>query len=73
MTLIEGWKERWHKLWSIRLALASAFFGVLEIVLPQLQDVVPKWLFAMLSIACALWGAWARLVRQPAVIPEPQK
>lgn len=67
MTLIEGWKQKWHRLWSIRLSLLSALFGVLEIVLPYLQDSIPRWVFAGLSIACALWAAYARLVPQPAL------
>lgn len=27
MTLIEGWRSRWHRLWSIRLALMQIAIG----------------------------------------------
>lgn len=72
MTLIEDWKTKWHKLWSIRLALLSALFGVLELVLPALQDTIPRGWFAALSIVSALWGAYARLVPQPKLSIDPE-
>jgi hypothetical protein len=65
MTLIENWKAIWYKLWSIRLALLAAAFGVLELALPALQDTIPHGWFAALSVLSALWGAYARLVPQP--------
>lgn len=70
MNLIENAEKVWYKLWSIRLALASAFFGILEVVLPFLQDTIPRGWFAGLSILLALWGAYARLVPQPKLDPN---
>jgi len=64
MTLIEGWKAKWHKLWSIRFALLTALFGILEQVLPALTGVVPPHVFAILSIVTAIGSAVSRVVQQ---------
>lgn len=61
---IEG-ARYWHKLWSIRMALLSAGFGVVSASLPTWQPAIPPLPFAILSTACALIGAVSRLVQQP--------
>ena len=71
MKLIDDWKNVLKKAWSIRLALLSAGFGVLELALPALQDTIPRGWFAALSIASALWAAYARLVPQPKLSIDP--
>lgn len=67
MNLIKDADKIWHQLWSVRLAIASALFGVLEVVLPLVQSAVPPHVFLVLSIVSALWSAYARLVPQPAI------
>lgn len=52
------------KLWSIRLAAASAALAALEASLPLWGDVLPDGIFAGLSSAVAVAAAIARVVRQ---------
>ena len=65
---IEGWKEKFPKLWSVRLALLSAVLGVIEITLPLWQSLVPPLVFATLSTLAAVSAAVARIVAQPDLI-----
>lgn len=52
------------KLWSIRLAVASAVLAALEASLPLWGDVLPDGIFAGLSSSVAIAAAVARVVRQ---------
>jgi uncharacterized membrane protein len=61
---IENWKAQVKHLWSIKLALLSAVFGILEQVLPALLPFVPPNMFAALSIATAVCTAIARVIKQ---------
>ena len=65
MRLIDGWKRKVSKLWSVRFAVLSAVLGILEQALPALSGVVPPGWFAALSIISALAGAFSRIVAQP--------
>ena len=58
---------KWHKLWSIRLAMLSACLGALEMSLPLWQGIVPANVFAALSTATAAAAAVARVVKQEAL------
>jgi len=59
----------WHRLWSVRLALASAAVSLL----PALESVLPLWRsalgpvpYAALATVLAVASALARVVHQPA-------
>lgn len=67
MKLIDDWKQKFPKLWSVRLALLSALLGVAEMTLPLFQTFVPPMTFALLSVAASLSAAVARIVAQPAL------
>lgn len=67
MTLIDDWKQKFPKLWSVRLALLSALLGVAELTLPLFQSFIPPMTFAVLSVAASLAAAIARIVAQPAL------
>jgi hypothetical protein len=67
MNLIDDWKAKFPALWSVRFALLSAFFGVAEMVLPQLQSFIPPLWFAGLSVVTALAAAVSRIIAQPGV------
>lgn len=56
--------ENAHRLWSVRLAVASAALGALEAALPAWEGVLPDGLFAALSITAAVGAAVARVIRQ---------
>ena len=66
MKLIPGCKK-WHKMWSIRLAILAAALGALELTLPLWQGVVPQHVFAALSTITAALAAVARVVQQETI------
>jgi len=58
----------WHRLWSVRLALASALVSLL----PALESVLPLWRaalgpvpYAVIATVLAVAAALARVVHQP--------
>ena len=55
---------KWHKLWSVRLAVLSATLGALELSLPLWQGLVPANVFAALSTITAASAAVARVIKQ---------
>lgn len=65
MTLIEDWKKKFPKLWSVRLAILSAVLGVLEMTLPMFQTLIPPLTFGILSVVTGIAAAVARLIAQP--------
>lgn len=56
--------KKWHRLWSVRLAILSAVFGAIEISLPLWQEHVPGKVFAVLATVTAAASAAARVIRQ---------
>jgi hypothetical protein len=67
MNLIEGWKRKFPRLWSVRFALLSALLGAAELVLPLMQSEFPPRVFALLSFVTAIAAAVARIVAQPSL------
>ena len=59
--------SKWHKMWSVRLAILSAMLGALELSLPLWQGIVPGNVFAALSTITAAAAAVARVVKQEAL------
>jgi hypothetical protein len=66
MTLIEGWKEKFPKLWSVRFALLAAVMSSIEVGIGVYLNGKPP-LFATLASVAAFGGALARIVVQPAL------
>jgi hypothetical protein len=60
-----NWKYIAGRAWSVRLAAITAALGSLEVVLPLFADVVPRGVFAGLSVASAMAAAVARVMDQP--------
>ena len=54
----------WHRLWSMRLAILSALFGALELIMPIWSGLVPDSVFATLSTLSAVAAAIARVIKQ---------
>ena len=65
MRLIEDWKHVLKHAWSIRLVLLAALLSGLEVILPMFSDVIPRNVFALLSLFVTVAAAVARLVPQP--------
>lgn len=59
--------RKWHKMWSVRLAILSAALGALELSLPLWQGIVPPNVFAALSTITAASAAVARVIKQEAL------
>ena len=59
--------SKWHKMWSVRLAILSAALGALELSLPLWQENMPSNVFAMLSTITAAAAAVARVIKQEAL------
>ncbi len=76
MKLIENARE-WHRLWSMRWIIASAFFSSVIVAyatlpvdwLPALGDDVKRWL-AIGALASAAGAGVSRVVKQKN-LPEP--
>lgn len=63
--LISDWKKILRRAWSIRLALLAATLSSVEVTLPLFADVVPRGVFASLSMVVGVAAVAARLVAQP--------
>ena len=67
MRLIDDWKRKVTKLWSIRLGLLAAFLSGLEAIVPLFADAFPRGAFAAMSFATTVAAMIARLVAQPSL------
>lgn len=54
----------WHRMWSVRFALLSAFFGAVELSLPLFNGVISDKIFATISLVLAICSACARVFPQ---------
>ena len=53
-----------QKLWSLRLAIASALFSAAEAALPMWLDILPQGAYAAVATLLALGAGVARVIRQ---------
>jgi hypothetical protein len=70
MKLIDDVKKVLLLSWSIRLSGLAAVTGILAQLQPDLavlRDFIPAGYFAILSIACALGAALARVIKQESI------
>lgn len=65
MQLIDDWKKKAPKLWSIRLGLLAGLLSGAEVVLPLFADLAPRGWFAVASFVLTVAALVARLVAQP--------
>lgn len=65
MRLIEDWKHVLKHAWSIRLVLLAALLSGLEVILPMFSDVIPRNVFALLSLLVTVAAFIARITAQP--------
>ena len=65
MRLIEDWWKVLRYGWSIRLIVLAGLLSGAEVVLPMFGDVLPRNLFAALSMLVTAGAFVARIVSQP--------
>lgn len=63
--LIDDWRTRALKLWTVRIALFWGALSGLLVAWPAFSGVVPLWAFAGASIILSAAVAVARLTKQP--------
>ena len=63
--LIDRWSRRWHRFWSVRIALFWGAVCGLVAVWSSFSDVLPLWVFAGASVVMNMALAVARLTKQP--------
>lgn len=64
MMLAPNWKRILKKAWSIRLMLLAGVLTGCEAILPLFVDVLPRGIFAVLSMVAITGGLVARVVAQ---------
>ena len=76
MTLIDDFKTKYPKYWSVWCHVAAAVLGVLGlldqvgVLIPLFQDKLSPAMFFGLSILCTLAGLVARAIKQSNLNPE---
>lgn len=77
MNLIDDASSQWHKLWSMRFIIATAFFTAViaaYVTLPQdWLPTIPDWVKKTLSVADLITAGAAgisRVIKQPALTVE---
>jgi hypothetical protein len=69
MQLIDNWKAVAVKAWSMRFIALSVILSALEVVLPYIDDLFPRGVFAVLAGVVSMGAAISRLVAQPRLHP----
>ena len=65
MKLNRQWKYIMARAWSVRLMLASAILGAVGVSLPLFSEIIPREVFAGLSMLTAILAAVVRVIDQP--------
>lgn len=64
--LIDDWKRKWPKLWSVRFALLAAVASAVEVGVNLYANGTPP-VMATLACLASLGAAVARVIAQPAL------
>lgn len=56
--------KKWHRLWSVRIAVLTAALGAAEASLGLWKDVLPDSWFAILATGTGMATAVARVIKQ---------
>jgi hypothetical protein len=62
--LIPGWREKWHRLWSVRLTLLAGAVDGAALYWIVWQDAIPPAWFFTIGVLLNVAAAVARLVPQ---------
>ena len=65
MSLVYDWQRVLRYGWSIRLIVLAGLLSGLEVILPMFSDVIPRNVFALLSLFVTVAAFIARLTAQP--------
>lgn len=61
MTLIENWRLKLNKLWSVRFAIMGMLLAAADQILAAFQMFIPPWAYGLLMALVIV----ARLIYQP--------
>lgn len=64
MKLLDDWKAILKKAWSVRLIVLAGVFSGAEVILPMFSDVIPRGVFAGLTMVTAIAAMVARVTVQ---------
>ncbi len=64
MTLIDNASQILRKAWSVKMALLTTLFAVLEVVLPAIAPVVPPGVMAGLAAFTSIGAVVVRVLKQ---------
>jgi hypothetical protein len=69
MKLLSNWREIITRAWSIRLIILAGILSAIEAVLPFIPQLymVPRGMFALLTLAITFAALVARLVAQQSI------
>lgn len=65
--MIQDWKRKFMRLWSIRIALLWGAVCGLYAAWPAFMEIIPAPLFAAISVLMSMAIVGARLTKQPGV------
>ena len=71
MKLIDDWKRKWPKLWSIRLSLLAAVLSTGDVIYATWANGQPRWAVLVAAIV-SIGAAVSRVVAQPGIL-QPEK
>lgn len=69
MRLDTEWRSIVRHAWSIRFIAIAGLLSGAEVILPLFSDVIPRSIFAGLSLLAVMAGLYSRLVYQRALDP----
>lgn len=61
MTLIDGWREKLNKLWTVKFAAMGMVLAAADQILAVFQMFIPPWAYGLLMLLVII----ARMVYQP--------
>jgi hypothetical protein len=70
INLVDDWRQVLSKAWSIRFIVLAALLSGFEVILPLYIDMIPRNLFAALSMIATGAAGVARIIAQPKMDQE---
>jgi hypothetical protein len=64
MRLHDNWREILRKAWSIRFAILAMVFSIMREIVPLYADLLPRHVFAILTVVALLGVLVARIIWQ---------
>jgi membrane protein YdbS with pleckstrin-like domain len=67
LRLIPQWRERWWRLWSIRILLLALIVDGMDAYFSVFEDAMPAWWHFGIGIALKVAAGVSRLIYQPSL------